>query len=150
MSNVLRALRRASILFTLLLLPVASYAGFFISNGRLVDNNGTPFVMRGINYPYNWYSWRGDTVVQQDFANIAATGSNVVRVVLATGGQWTRNTGAQVSQIIQWCKALRMVAVLEVHDSTGWSEQTTAVPISNATAYWLSADIRAAKPISTG
>ena len=25
-----------------------------------------------------------------------------------------------------------MIAVLEVHDSTGWSEQTTAVPISNA------------------
>ena len=37
-----------------------------------------------------------------------------------------------------------MIAVLEVHDSTGWSEQTTAVPISNATAYWLSSDIRAA------
>jgi len=27
-----------------------------------------------------------------------------------------------------------MIAVLEVHDSTGWSEQLTAVPISNATA----------------
>jgi mannan endo-1,4-beta-mannosidase len=144
MSNVLRALRRAAILCTLLLLPAASFAGFFISNGKLVDNNGTPFVMRGINYPYNWYSWRGDTVVQQDFANIAATGSNVVRVVLATGGQWTRNTGAQVTQIIEWCKALKMVAVLEVHDSTGWSESTAAVPISNATAYWLSSDIRAA------
>jgi mannan endo-1,4-beta-mannosidase len=37
-----------------------------------------------------------------------------------------------------------MIAVLEVHDSTGWSEQSTAVPISNATAYWLSSDIRAA------
>ena len=37
-----------------------------------------------------------------------------------------------------------MIAVLEVHDSTGWSEQTTAVPISNATAYWTSSDIRAA------
>ncbi len=37
-----------------------------------------------------------------------------------------------------------MIAVLEVHDSTGWSEQTTAVPISNAVAYWTSSDIRAA------
>ena len=144
MSNVLRALRRASILFTLLLLPVTSFAGFFISNGQLVDNNGTPFIMRGINYPYTWYNWRGDTVVQQDFANIAATGSNVVRVVLATGGQWARNNGTQVAQIIEWCKAYKMVAVLEVHDSTGWTESTAAVPISNATAYWLSSDIRAA------
>ena len=37
-----------------------------------------------------------------------------------------------------------MIAVLEVHDSTGWSEQAPAVHISNATAYWLSSDVRAA------
>ena len=141
MSNVLRALRRASILCTLLLLPVASFGGFFISNGQLVDNNGTPFIMRGVNYPYTWFQSRN---TQQDLAAIAATGSNTVRIVLSTGGQWARVNGPQVTQLIQWCKDLRMIAVLEVHDSTGWSEQTTAVPISNATAYWLSSDIRAA------
>ena len=141
MSNVLRALRRASILCTLLLLPVASFGGFFISNGQLVDNNGTPFIMRGVNYPYTWFQSRN---TQQDLAAIAATGSNTVRIVLSTGGQWARVNGPQVAQLIQWCKDLRMIAVLEVHDSTGWSEQTTAVPISNATAYWLSSDIRAA------
>ena len=48
MSTLLRALRRAAILCTLLLLPAASFAGFFISNGQLVDNNGTPFIMRGV------------------------------------------------------------------------------------------------------
>ena len=37
-----------------------------------------------------------------------------------------------------------MIAVLEVHDSTGWSEQSTAVNISNAVQYWTSSDIRAA------
>jgi mannan endo-1,4-beta-mannosidase len=67
-----------------------------------------------------------------------------VRIVLSTGGQWARVPGAQVSQVIQWAKDNRMIAVLEVHDSTGWSEQTTAVPISNAVAYWTSPDIRAA------
>ncbi len=144
MTTILRALRRAAVLCTLLLLPVASFAGFSISNGQLVDNNGTPFIMRGINYPYTWYNWRGDAVVQQDFANIAATGANVVRVVLATGGQSARNSGTQVSQIIQWCKDNKMIAVLEVHDSTGWSESSAAVPISNAVAYWTSSDIRAA------
>jgi len=141
MSNVLRVLWRASILFTLLLLPIASFAGFAISNGQLVDNNGTPFIMRGVNYPYTWFQSRN---TQADLAAIAATGSNTVRIVLATGGQWARNNGTQVAQLIQWCKDLKMIAVLEVHDSTGWSEQTTAVPISNATAYWTSSDIRAA------
>jgi mannan endo-1,4-beta-mannosidase len=141
MSTLLRALRRAAILCTLLLLPAAGFAGFSISNGQLVDNNGTPFVMRGVNYPYTWFQSRN---TQQDLAAIAATGSNTVRVVLSTGGQWARVNGPQVAQIIQWCKDLRMIAVLEVHDSTGWSEQATAVNISNAVQYWTSSDIRAA------
>ena len=75
---------------------------------------------------------------------MAATGANTVRIVLSTGGQWARVSGTQVSQLIQWAKDNRMIAVLEVHDSTGWREQTTAVPISNAVAYWTSADIRTA------
>jgi len=141
MSNVLRALRRAFILVTLLSLPVASFAGFFIANGQLVDNNGTPFIMRGVNYPYTWFQSRN---TQADLAAIAATGSNTVRIVLSTGGQWARVNGTQVSQLIQWCKDLKMIAVLEVHDSTGWNESGGAVPISNATAYWTSSDIRAA------
>ena len=141
MSTILRALRRAAILCTLAFLPAASFAGFFISNGQLVDNNGTPFMMRGVNYPYTWFQSRP---TQQDLAAIAATGANTVRIVLSTGGQWARVNGAQVSQLIQWCKDLKMIAVLEVHDSTGWSESSGAVPISNATAYWTSSDIRAA------
>jgi len=132
----------ARLLFvSLLLLPPISFAGFSIQSGQLVDNNGVPFVMRGINYPYTWYQSRP---TQQDFAAMAATGANTVRIVLSTGGQWARVPGAQVSQLIQWAKDNRMIAVLEVHDSTGWSEQTTAVPISNAVAYWTSSDIRAA------
>lgn len=132
----------ARLLFvSLLLAPGLSFAGFSIQSGQLVDNNGVPFVMRGINYPYTWYQSRP---TQQDFAAMAATGANTVRIVLSTGGQWARVSGTQVSQLIQWAKDNRMIAVLEVHDSTGWSEQTTAVPISNAVAYWTSSDIRAA------
>src|SRR5688572_16608044 len=129
------------LLLSLLLAPGLSFAGFSIQSGQLVDNNGVPFIMRGINYPYTWYQSRS---TQQDFAAMAATGANTVRIVLSTGGQWARVPGAQVRQVIQWAKDNRMIAVLEVHDSTGWSEQTTAVPISNAVAYWTSSDIRAA------
>ncbi|HEY5806597.1 MAG TPA: cellulase family glycosylhydrolase, partial [Povalibacter sp.] len=125
----------------LMFTSTAAMAGFFIQNGQLLDANGTPFVMRGINYPYTWYQSRP---TQQDFAAMAATGANTVRIVLSTGGQWARVNGSQVSQLIQWSKDNKMIAVLEVHDSTGWSEQTTAVPISNAVAYWTSSDIRAA------
>ncbi len=119
----------------------ASFAGFFISNGQLVDDNGTPFVMRGVAYPYTWFQSRPS---QQDIVNIAATGANTIRFVLSTGGQWPRVSGTQLSQLIQWSKDNRIVAVLEVHDSTGWNESGGAVPISNAVAYWTSSDVRAA------
>jgi mannan endo-1,4-beta-mannosidase len=128
----------------LLLAPLTSNAGFFVQDGRLMDDNGVPFVMRGINYPYAWYSHRGAAQLQQDFANMAATRANAIRIVLATGGQWTRTTGPEITQIIQWCKDNRMIAVLEVHDSTGWGDSAAAVPISNAVSYWTSADVRAA------
>ena len=141
MSTTLRAWMCAFILVVFCLVPAKAFAGFSISNGQLVDNNGAPFIMRGVNYPYTWFQSRS---TQQDLAAIAATGANTVRIVLSTGGQWPRVSGTQVSQLIQWCKDLRMIAVLEPHDSTGWSEQSTAVPISNATAYWTSSDIRAA------
>ncbi len=143
------ALRRAFSSFVLATLafalaPTAGFAGFFISNGQLVDDNGVPFVMRGVAYPYTWYSWRGEAAVQQDLANIAATEANTVRYVLSTGGQWARIPGSQVSQVIQWAKNNQMISVLEVHDSTGWSEGAGSVHIDNAVQYWTSADIRAA------
>ena len=140
MKSAVRYLARL-VMLGLLLAPGISLAGFSIQGGQLVDDNGVPFIMRGINYPYTWFQSRP---TQQDFAAMAATGANTVRIVLSTGGQWARVPGAQVSQVIQWAKDNRMIAVLEVHDSTGWSEQTTAVPISDAVAYWTSADIRAA------
>src|SRR5688572_6831716 len=144
MTTILRALRRAALLCTLLLLPAMSFAGFSIVGGQLVDNNGTPFIMRGVAYPYTWYSWRGTAAVQQDLANIAATRANTVRYVLSTGGQWARIPGAEVTSVIEWAKQNRMISVLEVHDSTGWSEGSGSVHISNAVQYWTSADIRAA------
>jgi mannan endo-1,4-beta-mannosidase len=149
MSNLHRALRRVfSTLFLGMLfaalLPSSSFAGFFIANGQLVDDNGTPFVMRGVAYPYTWYSWRGTTAVQQDLANIAATRANTVRYVLSTGGQWARIPGTEVTQVIEWAKQNRMISVLEVHDSTGWSEGAGSVHINNAVQYWTSADVRAA------
>ncbi len=139
----MRIFRSIQLLFAALALSLscASFAGFSISNGQLVDNNGTPFIMRGMAYPYAWFTTRP---TQQDIANMAATGANTVRFVLGTGAQFPRNSGAQVAQIIQWAKDNRMIAVLEVHDSTGWTESAPAAPITNAVAYWTSSDIRAA------
>src|SRR5688572_17491591 len=132
-------IQRWSLAAVLLAAPVSALAGFSISGRQLLDNNGNNFIIRGINHAHTWYP--GNTA---SFADIAATGANTVRVVLATGGQWTRNSGADVANVISLCKANRLICMLEVHGSTGWPESAAAVNISNAAAYWTSSDIMSA------
>ncbi len=116
--------------------------GFYVEEGRIFDNHCSEFDLRGVNYPYAWYKDSQDT--EQIFHDIAATGANSVRVVLATGGQWTRVTGSEISSIIGWTKANKLVAILEVHDSTGYAEKAEAVHPDDAVEYWLSEDVKAA------
>ncbi|WP_111642457.1 glycoside hydrolase family 5 protein [Marinimicrobium alkaliphilum] len=115
--------------------------GFHVEGTQLLDGNGNPFIMRGVNYPYAWYRQR-DTA--QDFSDIAATCANSVRVVLANGEQWNRVNGEELSAIINWLRERQMIAILEVHDATGWPENNSAAHPDTAVDYWLSDDIRAA------
>ena len=117
-------------------------SGFYVEDGRLHDSNCNEFILRGINYPYAWFSWRDDTAEQ--FAHIAATGANAVRVVLTNGVQWDRVTGEALTQVIGWARDSALVAVLEIHDATGWPEQGGAADPETAVDYWLSPDVRAA------
>jgi mannan endo-1,4-beta-mannosidase len=127
-----------TLLLILSLAAAPAEAGFRIQNGRLVDNNGTPFVMRGINYPFTWFSSRN---TQADLTNIANTRANTVRIVLSTGtGGGQRTSGAQLTNLIQWCKDRRMIAVLEVHTSTGWGDNGSP-HITDAVNYWRSSDV---------
>lgn len=60
-----------------------------------------------------------------------------MRVVLSSGDQWTENDAADVAEVIGQCKANRLICVLEVHDTTGYGEQPTAVSLDRAVDYWL-------------
>jgi mannan endo-1,4-beta-mannosidase len=117
-----------------------AFAGWSVSGSQILDPNGNTFVFRGVNHAHAWYPDR----LNQSLRDIAATGANSVRVVLANGTQWTRTSGADVTNIINQCKANKLVCVLEVHDSTGYGESSAATHISRATEYWLSSDIKAA------
>lgn len=116
--------------------------GFQVQGDTLYDNTGAPFVMRGVNYPYAWF--RSSYNTEQQFADIASTGANTVRVVLANGEQWNRVSGKEVENIIGWAKKHQLVTMLEVHDATGWSEKDSAAHPKTAVDYWLSEDIKAA------
>lgn len=130
----------ALLLTPLLVAPAASAAtGLHVRDGRLHESGGSEFVMRGVNHAHTWYP--GET---GSFAAIKATGANTVRVVLSNGTRWTRNSGSDVSAVISRCKANRLICVLEVHDTTGYGEQSGAASLAQATDYWLSPDITAA------
>lgn len=112
--------------------------GFYVEGGALYDKNCNEFLLRGVNYPYTWFSTRN---TQQDFAAIAEKGANSVRIVLSSGGRWTRTTGSVLTSLIDAAKAAKLVSVVEVHDTTGYSEQSGSVALSNATSYWTGSEI---------
>lgn len=112
--------------------PGARATGLHISNGRLLEGNGNDFVMRGVNHAHTWYP--NET---QSLADVKALGANTVRVVLADGHRWTANSAADVANVIAQCKANRLICVLEVHDTTGYGEDTAAGTLDQAADYWI-------------
>jgi len=115
-------------------------SGFYVENGFVFDANCNEFTMRGVNYPYAWYSSR-DT--QADFNAIAATGANIVRIVLSAGRWQPASTAANVTSLIEWAKSAKLIAMLEVHDTTGYNDTGAegSVPLSTATAFWTNSAI---------
>ena len=93
--------------------------GFRVDGTTLLDANGNPFVFRGINHSHTWFT--GELMTALDA--IAETGSNTVRIVLSNGEQWTKNTAADVQNVIAACKERSLIAVLEVHDATGYNDK---------------------------
>ncbi|ONI80487.1 beta-mannosidase [Saccharothrix sp. ALI-22-I] len=123
----------ALVLSLLTVVPAHAAAGFTVNNGRLLDANGNDFVMRGVNHAHTWYVDR----TTQSLKDIKALGANTVRVVLSSGDRWTRNDAADVTNVINQCKANKLICVLEVHDTTGYQEQSGAVSLDRAVDYWV-------------
>jgi mannan endo-1,4-beta-mannosidase len=109
-----------------------------VQDGALMDVKCNEFVLRGVNYPYTWYSSQN---TQQNFAAIAAAGANAVRIVLSNGARWTRTPPATLASLIESAKNAKLVAILELHDTTGYSEQAGSAALQTATSYWTASDI---------
>ncbi len=106
--------------------------GLHIADGRLLEANGNDFVMRGVNHAHTWYP--GEL---QSLADIKALGANTVRVVLADGHRWSANSASDVANVVAQCKANRLICVLEVHDTTGYGEDSAAGTLDQAADYWI-------------
>ncbi|MCA5892126.1 cellulase family glycosylhydrolase [Isoptericola sp. NEAU-Y5] len=107
--------------------------GIHVSDGRVVEADGTDLVLRGVNHAHTWY-----THTTGAFADIKAAGANSVRVVLSSGDQWTRNTPEDVRGIVDLCQENRLVCILEVHDTTGYGDTSApdAATLDQAVDYW--------------
>jgi mannan endo-1,4-beta-mannosidase len=111
--------------------PASAAVGLHVSGTAIVEADGTPFVMRGVNHPHVWF-----TNQTRAFADIKATGANTVRVVLGSGQRWGPST--DVAQVVALCKQNRLICVLEVHDTTGYGEEAAAASLDQAADYWIS------------
>jgi mannan endo-1,4-beta-mannosidase len=106
--------------------------GLRVNGTRIVESNGNTFVMRGVNHAHVWYPSQTGS-----FANIKSFGANTVRVVLGSGQRWGPTSASEVSSVISLCKQSRLICVLEVHDTTGYGEESTAASLDQAASYWI-------------
>ncbi|MBN1128328.1 MAG: glycoside hydrolase family 5 protein [Chitinispirillaceae bacterium] len=118
---------------SLVALTVSQAFAFSIQGRKVIDANGTEFLMRGVNHPHNWFAGQLSTAIPA----ITATKANCVRVVLSNGRRWTKNSASDVQNVINLCKQNKLIAILEVHDCTGYSEQSGSVQLSTAVDYWI-------------
>lgn len=95
----------------------------------MYDAKGNEFVMRGVNYPHAWYKDQYQTAIP----GIAAKGFNSVRIVLSDGGQWGKTSRTEVENLIKTCRENKLIAILEVHDATGYDSKDS---LNRAVEYW--------------
>ncbi|WP_051963126.1 cellulase family glycosylhydrolase [Deinococcus misasensis] len=108
--------------------------GFYVANGKLVDANGVPFIFQGVNQPHAWYNSTTNSAVPA----MRARGANSVRYVLSSGCRgWYKSPASEITSLINLAKTNKMVAVLEVHDTTGYGDDGGACTLDNAVNYWL-------------
>jgi mannan endo-1,4-beta-mannosidase len=129
----LRPLNRLLLTAGVALACLPAHADFKIVNGVLQESNGTPFVMRGANAPHAWYPDK----TAQTLTDLSARGANTVRLVLSNGVKWTMTQASDVASLIAEAKAARLIAVLEVHDTTGYGEQSGMSTLDQAANYWI-------------
>ncbi len=113
---------------------IAKADGFRVQGSQLIDANGIPFLMRGINHPHAWYA----NLTEQSMADIAATKANVVRVVLSAGEPWVKTSADEVEFIIELAKRNSLIVMFEVHNTTGYGRQEGAMHLAETIPYWLS------------
>ena len=116
--------------------PTPSQKGLYVDGTKLCTADGQQVAMRGTNVAHVFFPDRTIT----DLNKNAELGANAVRLVLGNGypaaNGWTaaKNDAAQVEKLIQECKKLGMIAVLDDQTTTGGDD---TVYLDRAVNYWI-------------
>lgn len=110
-----------------------AHADFAVRDGVLVQGDGSPFLMRGVNVQHAW----APAHTMQSLEDIAGTGANTVRIVLSNGARWNKNEPREVARLLDRAKDLGLIVMLEVHDTTGLGADPAAAHIGTTIPYWL-------------
>ena len=141
MSKILKKLKKIagaivlaqSLIFFMPISTTQGFAasGFHVNGTKVYDSNGKVFVMRGINHAHAWWKGQEETVIPK----IAETGANTIRIALGDGDTWGYDDINTLNRIISLCEDNNLVAVLDVHDTTGLDDYSK---LDNAVNYWIS------------
>jgi len=112
--------------------------GFLVDGVQLLDVRGEAFMMRGINVPHLWFPEE----TQATLKTASQWGCNTVRLVLGNGSQWDRTSATELKQLLNWCERYRMIAIVEIHDITGFGDKPLAGEPETAVKYWLDPEIQ--------
>ncbi len=110
--------------------PAESSKGMYVEGRRLYDISGKEIVLRGINHAHTWFKTSSETAIPA----IAETGANSIRIVLSNGYQWQKDSLEDINKLLDTCKELGLVVVLEVHDGTGKDDPSVLEEIVD---YWI-------------
>ena len=113
-------------------------SGFSVDGVRLLDSNGDAFVMRGVNVSHLWFPEK----TKETLKTASNWGCNTVRLVLGNGEQWDRTSPQELKQLLNWCERYGLVAVVELHDITGFGDKPMAGEPETAVLYWLDPEIQ--------
>ena len=109
------------------------YGGFSVEDTKLLDGNGEPFIFRGVDVPHAWFRKSTKRVLN----DVSATGANGVRLVLANGELWEKTSRRELKKLLKWCRERELIAIIEIHDTTGYGDKEGAATIDTAVRYWL-------------
>lgn len=103
---------------------------FSVRGTEIIDANGQPFVMRGVNYSYAWQHGYESTVIPA----AKRIGANCIRIQLGTGAVYPKVTAPELEYLIKLCERNRLIAVFNTHDETGDDDIAS---LRSAVDYWI-------------